>query len=602
MENSYIMKIEKALKYILGDIYYIKIKNFFAQFYYTDKYDYIIFTTRRCHILFCIFEHYFFKDYNNKNITFISDKSLHFYNDDLKNCNCAIVDDILIHGRALKSVYERVSSKCQKEIETFVFMQSKDALYPADHCVEDLVEKSTWKKFSNKIVSAIIMSSFPYTSYIYSSFKTLNYSEYEKLISKCQNIFPTFTKSELSLNEIDNSNYLNELLEKYIECYIFDVSEFSELYGLEFSCLRLYYNKYLNCCIATPYSITNAMTSNDIDDVLNNYFDTHSKIVNVKKYETKYRAITSLYSLFIFYYLNKKYSLDFLSWSRNNNYIDMSYYDSFYSEIKSVLTTQNIKTISKNEVADFILQDNYVAHKSNSDDVLENDIYTSAFIDCVNNSTEKDSFYDTHKNNSFLSKWFYNYLAKVNFLEEDGFSNIIPEKQLGLSFETIASILKTKSDFVENNNITKFDLYSKLISSADSGFLSIFADYCFYIIDEKKIKFYSNYLITGEHVCRLYQNKYIVFVLELFEMYEELKQNFKLKYSKDEIFDKFLIEIKKYNVQNNIINNLKSAYKYIESSPNVDFIKESIYEDINEEALYKLFDLGSIIIEESVET
>ena len=601
MKNSNSDKIEKALKYIFGEIHFVKLKCFFEQFYKETKFDFVIFTTRRCHILFCIFDRYFFSGFNRKNITFISDKSLHFYNNELKNRNCAIVDDILIHGRALKCVYERVYDKKPNIIETFVFMQSEDALHPAKHCVEDLVAKQTWKQFSNKIVSAIIISSFPYTSYIYSSYNELDYCKYNKLILTLKKCFPNHLKTGLSLNEVDNKNYINELLEKYIECYIFDLSKFSDIYGLEFSCLRVYYNKYLDYCIVTPYCLTNPMTENDIDEILVHYFDYSSKIVNVEKYETKYRAITTLYSYAVFYFLNDNYSLDFLSWPNNHDYIDMSYFDSFFSEIEFYLSRYKLIAINKNSIMDCFTINNYIAHKSNCEDILDNDVYTDVFINCIKNTEQKDEFYDTLNKDDILSKWFYNFLTKVNISEEKYFSNTIPEKQLGLSFKTVSDSIKNNHDFFEEKNITKFEFFSKLISCADSGFLSVFSDYCFYNICGQAIKVFSNFLITGEHVCRLYQNKYIVFILELLEMYEEFIKNFKSKYSKDEMFNEFFIGIKEIGTHNVIINNLKSAYQYIMESSNIDFIKDSIYEDINEENLYKLIDIGSIIIEESID-
>lgn len=606
MENN--KKIEKILKYIFGEIYFIKIKNFFEQFYNKDNFDFVIFTTRRCHVLFCIFNRYFFHSYDNNGIIFISDKAMHFYNDKLKGSKCAIVDDILIHGRALKSVYDRVCSKQPKSVKRYVFMQSKEAKHKADIVVNDDVSNANWKKFSNRIVSAIIMTSFPYTSYIFSCYNFINNFDFDNIISKLKNSFPCLP-IKLSLNEVDNNNELNKLLSKYIDCYIFDISEYSNKFGLDFSFLRLYYNKYLNCCVVIPYCITGKMTTFDIDKILDESFCEDNKIKNVEKYETKYRAITSLYSFGLLYYLKREFSLDFLSWSNNSNNINMSYYNSFFDEINKILVNNKINKIVLDENTEDFIFANYFSHKSNSDNALEDDVYLAIFEKYVNGQINNTSFYDTLKTNDILSKWFYNYLTEVHFTEEQLFNHTTPQKQLGLSFETFSLLFKKNNTVFCQNNITPFDFYSKIISCADSGFLSIFADYYFYETNEKRIKYYSNFLITGEHVCRLFQNKYIIFILELLKSYEKFNKSFipKSKYSSSGVFDKLyeIIEnLEGYedsDMLKNIINNIRLAYNFITNSPNKDFIEDNIYDDFNDEYLYKLFNLGTAIISESDE-
>lgn len=600
--------IEKILKYIFGEMHFLKIKNFFEQFYNKDNFDFVIFTTRRCHVLFCIFNRYFFDSYDSNGITFISDKALHFYNNKLKGSKCAIVDDILIHGRALNSVYDRVYSKRPESVKKYAFMQSKEAKHKADIVVYDCVSNAIWKRFSNRIVTAIIMASFPYTSYIFSCYNFINKLEFDNKILELKDLFPCLP-IKLSLNEVDNNNELNKLLSEYIECYMFDISEYSNKFGLDFSCLRLYYNKYLECCVVIPYCITRKMTSPDIDKILDEYFCQDKKIQNVEKYETKYRAITSLYSFGLLHYLKQELSLDYLSWSNNSDNINMSYYDSFFDEINGILESNKLKKIVTDLNTENFIFDNFSSHKSNSDSPLENDVYSTTFERYFNGQINNDTFYDTLETNDKLSKWFYSYLIEVHFAEEQLFNNSTPQKQLGLSFEMFSTLFKKNEPYFSTNNITSFDFYSKIISCADSGFLSIFADYYFYNTNGKKNKLYSNFLITGEHVCRLFQNKYLIFVLELLKSYEKFNKCFipRSKYSSSGVFDK-LYEITEglegYEdsvILKNIINNIRSAYDFITNSPNKIFIEKNIYDDFNDEYLYRLFDLGTAIISESDE-
>lgn len=608
MENNLNVKIEKILKYILGEIYFIQIKNFFEQFYSKDEFDFVIFTTRRCHVLFCIFNRYFFHHYNSE-IIFISDKALHFYNDELKGSKCAIVDDILIHGRALKSVYDRVCSKKPQSVKRYVFMQSKEAKHKADIVVNDNISNANWKKFSNRIVTAIIMTSFPYTSYIFSCYNFISNQDFENTILQLKTLFPCLPIN-LSLNEVDNNNELNKTLEKYIDCYIFDVSAYSNKFGLDFSFLRLYYNKYLNCCIVIPYCITGKMTTFDIDKLMNELFNDGSKIKNVEKYETKYRSITSLYSFGLLYYLKQEFSFDFLSWSNNSDNINMSYYNSFFDELTEILENNKLNKIVLEANSKNFTFDNYSSHKSNCDDVLEDDVYSVIFEHYANGQISNASFYDTLSTSDELSRWFYNYLTEVHFTEEQLFNNSVPQKQLGLSFEMFSTLFKNGNMSFLQNDITPFVFYSKIISCADSGFLSIFADYYFYETNGTKIKYYSNFLITGEHVCRLFQNKYIIFVLELIKSYKKFNDCFNHGYKYDShniLFEKLYetvesLEGYESSVElKSAINNIKLAYNFITNSPNKAFIESNIYDDFNDKYLYALFNLGTTIISESDE-
>lgn len=603
------IKIERILKFIFGDIYFIQIKNFFEQFYNKDNFDFVIFTTRRCHVLFCIFNRYYFHHYDNSEIIFISDKALHFYNDKLRGSKCAIVDDILIHGRALKSVYDRVCSKKPQSVKRYVFMQSQEAKHKADIVVIDNVSNAHWKKFSNRIVTAIIMTSFPYTSYIFSCYNFINNQEFDKIILNLKNLFPCLPIN-LSLNEVDNNNELSKTLDKYIDCYIFDVSDYSNKYGLDFSFLRFYYNKYLNCCIVIPYCITGKMTTFDIDKLMGELFNKDSKIISVEKYETKYRSVTSLYSFGLLYYLKQEFSFDFLSWSNNSDNINMSYYDFFFDEITEILENHKLNRIVLDANTENFIFNNYSSHKSNCDDVLEDDVYSAIFEHYAKGQINNASFYDTLSTNDKLSRWFYNYLTEVHFTEEQLFNNSMPQKQLGLSFEMFSTLFKNDNTNFIQNNITPFAFYSKIISCADSGFLSIFADYYFYETNGIKIKYYSNFLITGEHVCRLFQNKYIIFVLELLKSYEKFNSCFTpgSKYSShDALFNKLYETVESLDGYENsaelktVISNIKLAYDFITDSPNKSFIESNIYDDFNDEYLYALFNLGATIISESDE-
>lgn len=587
------VKIEKILKLIFGEIYFNQLKKFFQQFYFIDYLDFVIFTTRRCHVLFCIFNKYFKVLPINNKVKFISDKAIHFYGDELKGSSCAIVDDILIHGRALKSVYNRVKSKSPSNIETYVYMQSESSLYTANRVTKNQVTKNEWKAFSNKIVSAILLTTFPYTSYVCSWSECITIDKFYSLFKILKKKLPQYKNLDVSINKVDNKTEINNLLSTNLIGFIFDVSDFSERYGLDFSCIRLYYNKYLEKCVIIPYCITHPLSTVEIDKIIEHYFEENSTILVSNQYEPKYRAITTLYSYALMEYLENEIVADMSGFTNNFLDIEMSYYSSFFDELSYSL--QKHKLICLSHFSDYLSFNDQkcIAHKSNSNEQLNEDVYQSVLKRMVSSESDNcGTFFDTSNSVNDVAMILFDYLTKVNIEEATLFNKINePEKQAGLSLSSLSILIR-------RYQLTNLDFYSEIIASADSGFLSIFADHYFYDRNSNK-QFYSNFLITGEQVCRLFQNKYVVFVTDLYKSYSSFKHKYNINMNFKTILSK-LKTSKLLDSRFDIIDNINKAYVFVFSSSNKKSIIDNSFENLNDALLEELFEEGIKIIIESV--
>lgn len=565
-------KVEIILKEIFGEISYYKLKSFFFEIHNRDV-DFIIFTTRRSHLLYCMFRKYFFNT-NSKCKYIFDDKAMHFYNKKIKNKVGIVADDIMIHGRALKNIQERLNKKNPKSVEFYVYATGKEPLYNFEnmHSKENNLSRNEWEQLSNKIITAIILTSIPYASYAFSYSKKMDYDEYSNLFLKLSTKFKEYKPINLSLEEVDNTTDLGYILNNYLESYIFNTDNFTNENNLLFSCIRIYYNKYLNVCTILPFAITPQMDENTVCKICNDIFSKRKKIAKTNCIESKYRAISSFFSLKI---LESEFSepLTSNSWETNSKDICMSYYNKFYSEIiKSIKSRKKISNLKK---SDFQIDKYYIEN-------LKNDIYLNTFRNFNNETVYNDIFFDT-SNNSEISEIFYKYLTMVNFIEDNllkkqDFNSGYKEKQKGLSLSVIniKSICSLLSII-----ITKFDFYAELIQNADTGFLTIFVDN--FVYDNKKL--YSNFIITGEQVCRLYQNKYIIFIFSLKKCFDEYSANKSL-----EKFEKLVNYCA--NINHNHRENIIKAYNHISNLNFNSFFYKNLYKGMNDNDLETILLMG----------
>lgn len=564
-------KVEIILKEVFGEILYYKIRNFFLEIHNADV-DFIIFTTRRSHLLYCMFKRYIF-DSKPKCKYIFDDKAIHFYEKRIQNKKGIIADDIMIHGRALENVRIRLNSKNPKKIFFYVYAVGNNPIYSFENMksIENNLSRHEWEQLSNQIITAIIITAIPYASYVFSYSKKMEPNEYNDLFIELSKFFPMNKKIKLSLEEVDNKSDLGLILNNYLDACLFNTTDYTKENGLIFSCIRVYYNKYLKTCTVLPFSITPAMEERTVCEICDTLFPRKSDIVKTNCIEAKYRAITSYYSLKVFDFIPTLRLID-RSWEINKDDICMSYYDGFYLDLNKSIEKKQIPAPFEDYVFD---KDDYRVDSNTKD------VYYETFKNLNSIPDESDIFFDTVKN-SDLSVMLYRYLTSVNqseelLLKEENESGS-SEKQKGLSLSVIN---ENSVSSLLNSSVSSFDLYSELIQSADTGFLTIFVDSFF--TNQKKM--FSNFLITGEQVCRLYQNKYIIFVNILKKYFDEYANNNSL-----EEFYKLLVYCS--NINNDYKDNIINAYNHIKKIDFDPFLIESLYKGINDNELENILLMG----------
>lgn len=602
--SNYRKSVENVMNFIFGERLFKDLYDFFINVFSLFNPEVIILTTRRSHLLYCLFSNYIFTNadivkYNMKEVLIITDKAIDFYKEKIDDSQVVVIDDILIHGRALEDVFKRVSLVNPKNVKKAVFAIDKNTKYTVDYCCYTL-EKKLWKELSNKIVSSLILSSTPYASYLYSFFAFISEEEFTGLVNNLLNevdgdVFDKkYTTLDLSLNESDNENIINKELKKHILGYIIPLN--NDLNCNEF--LRVYYNKYTKLCITIPSKILGSYSGSEIDCEFKKIFSANNELNKFQsyKYEIKYRMLTTYYSISLLEKHKSKIPsilIEDNSFSDINKLnIDMSYFTGFYDEIKK------LKFVHSNNVATGFLDDNsikeYVVYNKYSNTELVPDVYLNSFKKTINTNNCNILSFNDEKNPSIFTGLLYNFLRLVDIEEEfiidksfnkdeslnattDILNKLNHLKQKGLSFSFIDILAKRKK-------VSLFEIYSKIINGADTGLITFYADT--YNLGKEKI--YSNFLIKGEQVCRLYQNKYLITVLYLKQFYDYVQAHFELEMNFIEFIENCISNI------NNIDNRIMLIANYIN---NVDsfipkLLIENIYEEVNDKYLELLIEKG----------
>lgn len=554
--NSTNKTVETVLKNTLGPITFYEMKQFFFELH-TLKTDFVVFSTRRAHLLYCLFKKYFFHNIKPGCKNIIDDKALNFYKNDLRSSICVLADDIMIHGRALNDIYKRIEEQQPAAVKIYVFAlgQSPDYSFDSLTYVKKDLTRNQWERLSNRIVVALHKTSIPYASYTFAYSKKINETKYIKLIEMLSEMYSS-KPIDLSLSEVDNESMMKFGCNQ-VEGYIFSLDDYSHKYKLAFSCIRVYYNKIMKVCSIIPFAITHEMEEKEIQDLCSTIFPSESLIVSSNCFESKYRAISSFYSLGIITNLLKKLRL--YKWKNNCDDICMSYYRSFFKDIKSGLKSNRIPVLElKNN------KSAYPYYVSN----VKNDIYSKQITQILSDPATKNAFFDTKDHNE-IEYFYYKLLVTINYYEDSMFrlnrspnnSKQIVEKQKGFPI----TILHQVSDL--NGVSSDFDFYAQLIHCADTGFITLFADH-YYLNDLKK---YSTFLITGEQVCRLYQNKFIWLISKLYNYYSEYQKDYAISISFSNLLESCLCNDSQYS------NEIRNAFIFFKDWQFDQFFYDILY-------------------------
>lgn len=211
---------------------------------------YVILRARRCQVLFHIFLPFILlneKDINiNKNKTFISDNSMIKYKEDILKTSALIVDDILIHGRGLQSIYEVLDvNYTHNNISAFVLCRSNKAnivkkqFLERMECKSEVFDDIDWIDLSCRFVDVIYASASPYISFVGSYVKSGNVKSYKNFLD-----FHIIDNTRTSQKEQGEKSLV--LFEKKDILPIFSEISYD-------CCLRVYENESINKSTYIPY-------------------------------------------------------------------------------------------------------------------------------------------------------------------------------------------------------------------------------------------------------------------------------------------------------------------------------------------------------------
>lgn len=221
-KNIHYHEKEKALRETLGIEIFSSIKNYFS-IIAENKYDIIIFVSKKAYVLYLEFKPYI--KFENESCIYCNDTAISVLDSLLKkqpkgekrNTKIAVIDDILIHGRTLSSIYKKLQG-LGYTIDLFAFCKNKDDEFSLNEngkipeLMEELreIKQKTrtyyvcnsfeWKYISNHIIRSFWATNIPYISFL--PYLQLTVEGRKKLISFVDSHFKSKCFSNHSQEEL----------------------------------------------------------------------------------------------------------------------------------------------------------------------------------------------------------------------------------------------------------------------------------------------------------------------------------------------------------------------------------------------------------------
>lgn len=355
-----------------------------------DKYDVVVFTTRKCFVLFKQYKRN--KKLKVGNITIISSKAIDIYAKQFFNKKVLLVDDILIHGKSLYRLRKQIEVYSPKNVDVSVFLQKYDPQniaknkFDLNNTKKYLLFDSEWRLATEDLIILFKKVNIPYTCYVMDmSIPNVNYKEF--------------------LAKLNNDSIKN-------------VSEgFSILFGynkkiesiVDFSVLRFYHDTDSNFSLSPYVQLKNTTKEN----ILNiwKYISSINENLNKISYENITeigRAITAIISFCEWYpYVKNNINKSCKLWKDE---LDYSFYEGFSEDIIDISENHY------NVFLDYITQ-NFVVDETCV--VSENDPYFKLL--------NEPELWCEEKNYNNPNVLFKSYIQYVSDFKEKDFNDSINE-------------------------------------------------------------------------------------------------------------------------------------------------------------------------------
>lgn len=253
VKNANIDMIESLRTEISGD----EIRDMcrFIEELYMMDYDVLILMARKFFNLFCVFHEINIGRFARLEIPYngsgkiITNRALPMIKEDIKSKKIkkiVIADDIIVHGRSIKEVYDEVleiNPELEVSIVSYVRNKQDQTMFKnmADHIFcRYLVENNEWRAISNKIVSTFLITGRPYISYLPYFSLNIQWNQLKEILA-----------------DMDCIPLTDEDLRRLgIEAYIYQGKDLQIFHDLEFCkicAIRFYYYPQSKQVVLIPY-------------------------------------------------------------------------------------------------------------------------------------------------------------------------------------------------------------------------------------------------------------------------------------------------------------------------------------------------------------
>lgn len=388
-----------------------------------ESYDYIVLTTRRC---FCLFyalmqDEKFMDSYKSKQQIveiirgkIVSSQKIDIIGNCFNNKMVLLIDDIMIHGKSVTSLYKKISDYYPKKISTLVLIRNSE--FPDQYLIEtknqyDVVvykDSWEWRQNSNAFVRYIHDMGQLYVSYIYG-----------------------YEVNKQSLNTVLNNNeYLSEITSNFSleighetyndgdEPQYFYFKKYDQYSFIKYSFLRVYKSKINDTEIIKiiPYLELEDFESSNIRKIWNLIWKKGlpGELEVIQCASDIYKALSVVLSFMMF---SNLFGFEISIYETKE--IDKSFVDNFISIIKDNVVNNVFDVISqeykKISFVDKNYYDNTIMYETLKNEKfhqISNNTEIKKFFYLVGENEEKENadHVDSNRFNPLPTSIFYTHL------------------------------------------------------------------------------------------------------------------------------------------------------------------------------------------------